>query len=350
MRQQIRFINCREDEPLRCVVDARLQRLERQLAAGKMARTAFLHGIVEKNPAHERYRVTLTLNVPARTLVAKEEGHEAGAVIREAMDELERQVAKHKAFIRQEPLWRRPARRAALVRERLRAAAAHSPAQEWMGELILTHLETLHNFARRELAAALAAGDLMPGELSVEDVVDTVVERALSRAEHRPTNLEVDRWLLKLSLEHVDAEVARLSKERASTVHLEHDIPDTSPPDADAVPEDEIFDFYQPDEALRLEDVVPARFIPTPEQINESRDLQHYVNRTLTVLPQAWRRAFVLHHVQGLSVSEVAAVLGMSEDQIVRSLEHARAFLREKIEESWVAAGGRGGIVRAQQE
>jgi hypothetical protein len=45
----------------------------------------------------------------------------------------------------------------------------------------------------------------------------------------------------------------------------------------------EILDFYQPDEDLKLEDLVPDAHVPTPEQILESRDLQRYVNQTLAL-------------------------------------------------------------------
>jgi RNA polymerase sigma factor (sigma-70 family) len=97
---------------------------------------------------------------------------------------------------------------------------------------------------------------------------------------------------------------------------------------------DEIFDFYQPDEDLKLEDLVPDANVPTPEQILESRDLQRYVNQTLARMPKAWRDAFVLHHAEGLSLGEVAAVTGQPQPEVRRHLEHAREFLRQKIADS----------------
>ncbi|HEU4685750.1 MAG TPA: sigma-70 family RNA polymerase sigma factor [Nitrospira sp.] len=333
MKQQLTFINCKDETHLRRLLNQLLRRLDRQLSVAKMSEAAFLHGIIEKNPAHQRYRMTAVLNVPGRTLVSKEDGHDAVQTMREAVSELERQVARHKAFLRYEPLWRRPARRAALERERFNQAAAQGPAREWLGGWILSHLEMLYNFARREIAAALAVGDLMPGELDVEDVVDAVVARALNQADRRPVDLQVDRWLLKLSLDYLDEELARLKKER-SLMHIEEDIPETPPREAVVTLGDEILDYYQPDEDLRLEDVIPHPYIPTPDQVKECRDLQRYVNRTLAALPQAWRRAFVLCHVQGLSISEVATVLGETEDRVRQSLKQAQEFLREKIVES----------------
>jgi hypothetical protein len=71
--------------------------------------------------------------------------------------------------------------------------------------------------------------------------------------------------------------------ERAQSVAIEEDMPETPPEEAVATLGDEILDFYQPDEDLKLEDLVPDAHVPTPEQILESRDLQRYVNETLAL-------------------------------------------------------------------
>jgi RNA polymerase sigma factor (sigma-70 family) len=117
-------------------------------------------------------------------------------------------------------------------------------------------------------------------------------------------------------------------------VAIEEDVPGTPPKEAVVTLGDEIFDFYQPDEDLKLEDLVPDANVPTPEQILESRDLQRYVNQTLARMPKAWRDAFVLHHAEGLSLGEVAAVTGQPQPEVRRHLEHAREFLRQKIADS----------------
>jgi RNA polymerase sigma factor (sigma-70 family) len=120
-------------------------------------------------------------------------------------------------------------------------------------------------------------------------------------------------------------------------VAIEEYVPGTPPKEAVVTLGDEIFDFYQPDEDLKLEDLVPDANVPTPEQILESRDLQRYVNQTLARMPKAWRDAFVLHHAEGLSLGEVAAVTGQPQPEVRRHLEHAHEFLRQKIAESGLA-------------
>ena len=338
VKQQFTFINCKDETRLRRLLDQLVRRLERRLTAATLSEAPYLHGTMEKNPAHERYRVSILLNVPGRTLVAKEEGHKAEQAIREAVDELERQLNKHLSYVRQEPLWKRPVRRAAIQPQRLKEEIElnREEKQKWLRDQIHADLQRLYSFVRREIAALLAGGDLRPNQVKVEDVVDAVIERALSEADRRPPGLDVNPWLLKLSLEYLDAEVARLKKERASRVHIKEKEEVPASPVAEGVDtqRDEIFEFYRPDEDLRLEDLVPHPCVPTPQQVNESRDLQRYVNRTLAEMPQAWRRAFVLRHVEGLSEGEVARVLDMTDDEVEQDLEHAEVFLRQKVVES----------------
>ena len=99
---------------------------------------------------------------------------------------------------------------------------------------------------------------------------------------------------------------------------------------------DEIFDFYSRTK-IATRGPRARRQRADAEQILESRDLQRYVNQTLARMPKAWRDAFVLHHAEGLSLGEVAAVTGQPQPEVRRHLEHAREFLRQKIAESGLA-------------
>lgn len=336
MKQQFTFINCKDEMRLRGLLEWLVRRIERRLSAARLSEAPYLHGRIEKNPTHERYRVSILLNVPGRTLIAEEEGHKAEPAIREAVDELGRQLNKYRSAVRQEPLWKRPVRRAAIPTERMKEEIElnREEKQTWLRDEIHADLQRLYGFVRREIAALLAAGDLRPKEIKVEDVVDAVIKHALSEADSRLAELDVNRWLLMLSLEHLDAAVARLKTERPSRVHLAEEMPPGPPREGVDPQRDEIFDFYQPDENLRLEDLVPHSCVPTTEQVNESRDLQRYVNQTLAEMRLPWRRSFVLRHVQGLSVGEVARVLDIADDEVKQDLEHAIVFLRQKVVES----------------
>ncbi len=71
-----------------------------------------LHAVFDENGNHQLYRIALTCHVPGHTVAAHEEQRAAGAAIREAFAELERQLEKQKAFLRREHLRQRPSRTA----------------------------------------------------------------------------------------------------------------------------------------------------------------------------------------------------------------------------------------------
>ena len=211
--------------------------------------------------------------------------------------------------------------------------------REFYLALIQPHLKKLYNFARRKIAFYLATGDVLPGELTPEEVVDAVVPQGAHAFASRPPHLTVDRWLFTLALAYFASEVRRLKAERASTLRVEATAPaEPAKEVATLEGDDEIYAFYQPDESVRLEDLVPDPHVPSPEQVAESRDLQRYVNQTLAQLPQAWWTAFVLHHVEGFTVPEIAHMTGSTEDDVDRALVSTREFLRQKLLDTELAA------------
>ena len=71
----------------------------------------FVHVVIEQNKARTLFRLSLHCEVPRSTLVVHEEGHDAVAVLREAFDELERQLGRYKAKRRRTHLRKQDARR-----------------------------------------------------------------------------------------------------------------------------------------------------------------------------------------------------------------------------------------------
>jgi RNA polymerase sigma factor (sigma-70 family) len=99
--------------------------------------------------------------------------------------------------------------------------------------------------------------------------------------------------------------------------------------------EEGLFDFYQPDEVVRWEDLVPASERSTPEQVVERQERQRTINQMLAHLPKEWRLALVLHEVEGCSIAETAHMLGITESNAKEALDSARAFLRQQLAERY---------------
>jgi ribosomal subunit interface protein len=331
VRRNLEFKNFSPSHRLRELVEELIARLDRH-APNSPADARFLRLFVDENAARKLYHVSLTCDVPGRMLAAQEERHNAEEAVREAFVEIERQLEKHKETLSHSSLYKRPARREELRRQKAEAFPAEERERELFSTVAERHLKNLYNFVRREIAYHLAAGDLLPGELTAEDVVDATLLQAYREFVKDLARREIRSWLIWLAVENVEAEVKRSKAERAG-VHIEEDIPETPPTEEVSTPGDEIMDFYQPDEDQNLEDIILSMTAPTPEQVLESRELQRYINRTLATLPRVWRRAFALHYVGGMPVAEIARMTKDAESEVGRHLEYAREYLSQRLRE-----------------
>lgn len=88
-------------------------------------------------------------------------------------------------------------------------------------------------------------------------------------------------------------------------------------------------------EAAAMESIVgngPSDRIPSPsldpEQAALSSELRRDLETSIDSLAETYRPVFVLREVEGLSTSETAEALGLSEDVVKTRLRRARAMLR----------------------
>src|SRR5580765_7436089 len=96
--------------------------------------------------------------------------------------------------------------------------------------LVSRHLKGLHHFVRHELRYLEAVGDLTPGTVTPDDVVDAVLLNAHRQFVKHPPTERLPGWLVRLAREHLDAEVKRFASERQRTpAHIEDDVPETPP-------------------------------------------------------------------------------------------------------------------------
>ena len=70
---------------------------------------------------------------------------------------------------------------------------------------------------------------------------------------------------------------------------------------------------------------------PDPEQQASHSELRDVMEREVAALPDAFRVVVVMRDVEGMSTSETAACLGISEDLVKQRLHRARAMLRENL-------------------
>lgn len=278
--------------------------------------------------------VGLTLDLGDIRLSEKAVDSSCVAATKTAFDALNHQVEAYLNRLRERDFWSRTSGNQ--VKKDIARNAYAPAAKNEAVEAIDRHLTDLYNFARREIAFRQALADLKYGELTAEEIVDETAATAIERFDSRPSEMKFEDWLRQLALDVVERRAREIKSERESLMRLEDD-GWAATSSAKAAPEDEIFDYYQPDEAVTLADLIRDERVPTPEEAVERRELQQYINKKLANLPRRWREAFALYTVEGLSLEETARVLRQPVDAARRSIELAREYLRQCLIEAGVA-------------
>ncbi len=264
MKHNIEFKGFESDQRIRQLIEELVTRIDKTTT--RLPKDAvFLRVVVEKS-AHHVYHVSLTLEVPKKTLAAKGETHDLEAGIRSTFAEIERQIEAYKATLRHEHLWKRRARRKSIHESKIQSGPAEQAEGETFFSVVGPYLNDLSQFVSHELEYAELGGDLAPGELTVQDVVDGTLLRAHEQFAEDPARGDIRTWLIKVGIEQIEAEIQRVRSEHAGTVHLEERIGDLPPNEEVVDLGEEMMYFYQPDQALRVEDILPDLETPTPEQ------------------------------------------------------------------------------------
>jgi RNA polymerase sigma factor (sigma-70 family) len=340
MNHNIEFKHFEPTTHVRGLVEELIARLEKHTQSFPDA-PVFLRLLIKENATRTLYHVSLVLDLPGKILPAKAERHDVVEAIRDAFDEIERQVEKFKASMRGEADWKRETRREEVRRkQKVEAIPRAEITRELFDEIIDPRLDRLTNFVRRELDFHRKNGDLGPDDPTPEDVVDATVLRAYDEFARRPAHLEIDHWLFKLAIEQIESEIKQRKAEREQVVYVGAVLPDDPALlKVRASENDETEDDADlPDERLKPEEILPDLGIPVPEDAAKRREMQHYIEDTLETLPTAWRRAFVLRYGEGLSEAQVAQVTGLTEDDVKRYIEYAREYLQQRFRESGLSS------------
>lgn len=95
-----------------------------------------------------------------------------------------------------------------------------------------------------------------------------------------------------------------------------------------------MFEFYQPDDVLLLEELVADEGGDDPEAAVAKRQEALAFHRAIAGLPALWRRALFLVDLNDTPLEKASSVLGIPEDDVTRIVQSARDYLRDKLRES----------------
>lgn len=301
------------------LIDRKIHKLERMLHRFDATDTS-LKAELSHEEAEGRYRLRLSLDVPGGMLVAAGADETMLGACGEAFRVLFESVEELKAAMRKGS----PAH-AAVTRPRPKAGGESGDRDggSALAAFYSRMYHRLYNYALREIRFRCYAGATRPGTIVVRDILD---EAYASVAEQLGSGYD-ERWAHRLLYEEIRRHIEANLDPGIGSVSIEAAI---EPEDID----EEYQEYYQPDEVVRVEDIVADEGGDDVEKKVEYDDAEAYIDRLLSQLPGSWREAFILVEREGLSLDAVSRNRGKSMRSVLRDYDMARKFLRQRLAEA----------------
>lgn len=290
----------------------------------------FLRVKLDQAKKRKQFVVRLVLDVAGHYLRAKKEGPELGAATNDAFEALIREINKFKEFLRREPEFKRKVRPS--YKETMLKANLKEDVQEAFEKFVEELMPRFYSFTLREIRNRMYQGQIKPGDIQVKDVLDEAIVVVSDSIKNKTVFKEKEiKNEIYRQIIHI---INKWTKERRRQITLlEKTI---QPEEIDT----ELYEFYQPDDIVRMEDIIPDT-VETPDEEVEEEEMQKAVDQVVSMLPDKWRQAYTLIELEGFSPEEVSMIQDRSVEEIKKEVEMARAFVNEKLEDlgyEWLEA------------
>ena len=312
------------------IINRQVEKLRRYLQVFR-PELVHLKGIVEENSARPGVIVSLNLRLPSGQLASQASSTTASAAIKVAFDDIAGQLKKHKELLRNQHKWprRRGPQRAVIATvpfEQTVAAVKPEPISAADISLYIdVNFPRLKRFIERELQYREDQGQLPPGQIAVEDVVNEAIANALDERNDKPERMRLEPWMHHLALEAID----RLASEGNDDGHipLERSHGQQNVRGSDEA----ILQFHQPDEKLFEENVIPDPAANNPEELAARRELIRLVETTLRDAGRNEREAFIFYTIEGFTLDEIADITNRSVEEVRAAIRRAREHLQRAL-------------------
>ena len=292
-----------------------------------------LKGALEQNSPREGTVVSLNLRLPSGQMAAHESASAPTVAIKAAFSDLLEQIGKHKALLRSSHSWRRrrtlegiPAAEVPFE-ETFAAVAPQTATSDDIRSYLNANLRRLRLFVEREIHFRENSGDLEQGAVSMEEVLDEAVARALDEKIEKPDRIGLEPWLYRLAIRSLDD----LSRSTPSNEDVDIQGSSRALGRNDTDGDDARQEFYQPDESITAENGIADSRASTPEQIAYSDEMISLVQFALRGAQRQEREAFILFAIEGFSLKEISTIVDRPPEQVRQSIHNAREALRQGL-------------------
>lgn len=314
MNVKIQSRNVRVTQNLNNLVERQATKIRKLLPTFR-SHDLDIHVHLEQFSTRRQFHTALVLNLPQKAIHVDTVEDEVSPSVLRAFNELRRRVKRFKSQLSREKIRNRS------------AAPAAVPAGEAsvdLGDAVGESLEKIENYIRREIYHRAVLQGIPPGMLEPHDLVDEVFVQVNSKQPARPEHLTLEQWMFQVA-RRVLSERLQEARDSSRQPHVEE-------PRQEAEQwEDEPLNFYQPDESLKLEDLLSDTSAATPEEYLAEEETEERLQKAIAELPDEVREVFVLYALEEFNSDEVAMMLGTNKEAVLEAVNQARQLLREKV-------------------
>ncbi len=270
---------------------------------------------------------------PKAILIAQSQADKLEHAIEAALANLLEKVESHIARVRRQESSKRRSRRSRLKKLKKQQDALSAGSVKDARSMIDKLLPKLKHAVKRELTFLRSQGDLPPNYPTIQDVVNEVVAAVIAAWEPKMNSQEAYLRLLKEMHEVLDKEV-QASRTFGEMVPLEKPAPLDPADQSENMVGEEFYEFWQPDELLRIEDVIAGEASEIPATATRDDQKVGYTLRLLKDLPIAWRRALMLHELEDIAEEELTRILGVDLPTVSSRITQANHYVRARLMEA----------------
>ena len=292
-----------------------------------------MHATVELT-THDGYCVTYRLHLPPKKILIAKECHDnLRSAIQNVTSDLTRQAKRHNAHVKGRQNWKRKGRDKRLESLHADIKMLEPAVLQSLKKKVIPLQPRLENFIRHELVYLRSNGDLLADYPRLADIRDEAVARLhLNWHKLDGTDETVYKKLLREVTIILSQEV-EYTKINAENISLDDPISPDAMDQAEAMVGDEQSEFYQPDEVLHVQDLIPDSHVVSQDITVDS--YQDHFYRYLGGLPIQWRRTVLLANNEGLSIEDIAKhVLSTTTKDVERMVSLADLYMYERLKEA----------------
>jgi DNA-directed RNA polymerase specialized sigma24 family protein len=291
------------------------------------------------------YALTLSLQLPDRAVVVQKKDKDLHLLVHHSVSAMKKELQRSLARLRKDHLKRkRRASKESFFRFSEEVIASENEGAEGKpskkngtassSDPVFARLKPLlgplFNYAREQIRTAQLAGELGQGYLAPDDLVDQAMVSILDAGKTFLRDPEALEAKLFQKIDQLLAhEIAQQNPGAQSPLNLDEAASGHSTGHQD--PEIEEREFYQPFQALRVEDVLIDETSPDP--VNILSDIEEYgmILSHLSQFPRKARSAFFLNRFEGFDTYEVAMIQGRTEDEVHGDIQQCVQALKKGL-------------------